>query len=108
MDVNLVIQNLVAKIQSQEKIIDGLIARIKALEAEVAIYKNKKNSNNSHTPPSKDENRLMKNQSLREKSDKKAGVQHGHEGKTLECSSMIDIIVETQAKLLQLLRARFN
>jgi transposase len=93
-DVNLVIQNLIATIQSQEKIIDGLIGRIKTLEAEVAIYKNKKNSNNSHTPPSKDENRPVKNQSLREKSDKKAGGQHGHEGKTLQCSSMIDIIVE--------------
>lgn len=94
MDVNLVIQNLISKIQSQEKIIDGLIARVKSLEAEVAIYKNKKNSYNSHTPPSKDENRPMKNQSLREKSDKKAGGQHGHEGKTLQCSTMIDTIVE--------------
>ncbi|MEJ7684103.1 MAG: IS66 family transposase zinc-finger binding domain-containing protein [Segetibacter sp.] len=56
--------------------------------------KNKKNSNNSHTPPSKDENRPMKNQSLREKSDRKAGGQHGHEGKTLECSAIIDVIVE--------------
>ncbi len=94
MDVNLVIQNLLTKIQSQEKIIDGLITRIKTLEAEVAIYKNKKNSNNSHTPPSKDENRPMKNQSLREKSDKKAGGQHGHEGKTLQCSIRTDTIVE--------------
>jgi transposase len=94
LDTNLIIQNLIAKIQSQEKIIDGLITRIKGLEAELVIYKNKKNSNNSHTPPSKDENRPMKNQSLREKSDKKAGGQHGHEGKTLECSTVIDIIVE--------------
>ena len=83
LDTNLIIENLIAKIQSQEKIIDGLITRIKGLEAELAIYMNKKNSNNSHTPPSKDENRPMKNQSLREKSDKKAGGQHGHEGKTL-------------------------
>ncbi len=94
LDTNLIIQNLIAKIQSQENIIDGLIGRVKSLEAEVAIYKNKKNSNNSHTPPSKDENRPMKNQSLREKSDKKAGGQHGHEGKTLECSAMIDTVVE--------------
>ncbi len=36
----------------------------------------------------------MKNQSLREKSDKKAGGQQGHEGKTLECSATIDTIVE--------------
>jgi hypothetical protein len=53
LDTNLIIQKLIAKIQNQEKIIDGLITRIKGLEAELAIYKNKKNSNNSHTPPSR-------------------------------------------------------
>ncbi len=84
------IETLLAKIQSQEQIIDKLIRKITVLEAELAIYKNKKNSNNSHTPPSKDENRPIKNQSLREKSDKKAGGQQGHEGKTLECSAIID------------------
>ena len=94
MDTNLIIQKLITKIQSQEKIVDGLITRIKGLEAELAIYMNKKNSNTSHTPPSRDENRPMKKQSLREKSDKKAGGQHGHEGKTLQCSTIIDIIVE--------------
>ena len=94
MDTNLIIQNLIANIQSQEKIIDGLITRVQTLEAELAIYKNKKNSNNSHTPPSKDENRPMKNQSLREKSDKKVGGQYGHEGKTLQCSTIIDVVVE--------------
>jgi hypothetical protein len=77
-------QNLIAKIQSQEKIIDGLITTIKALEAERAIYMNKKNSNNSHTPPSKDENRPMKKQSLREKSDRKALGQYGHQGGCLK------------------------
>ncbi len=94
MDTKILIETLVAKIQSLEKINDGLIARITFLEAELAIYKNKKNSNNSHTPPSRDENRPMKNQSLREKSDKKAGGQQGHEGKTLACSATIDEVVE--------------
>jgi transposase len=94
LDTQNLIQTLLAKIQSQEKTIDGLITRITVLEAELAIYKNKKNSSNSHTPPSKDENRPVKNQSLREKSGKKAGGQQGHEGKTLECSAAIDTIVE--------------
>ena len=70
-----------------------MVGRISLLEAELAIYKNKKNSNNSHTPPSKDENRPKKNQSLREKSNKKPGGQPGHEGKTLECSAVIDTII---------------
>jgi len=94
LDTKILIETLLAKIQSQEKTIEQLVKRITVLEAELAIYKNKKNSNNSHTPPSRDENRPMKNQSLREKTDKKAGGQNGHEGKTLECSLAIDTIVE--------------
>lgn len=94
LDTKILIETLLAKIQSQQKTIDQLVKRIAALEAELAIYKNKKNSNNSHTPPSKDENRPVKNQSLREKTDKKVGGQQGHEGKTLECSLAIDTIVE--------------
>lgn len=93
MDKDILIQTLIAKIQEQQKTIGILIGRISLLEAELAIYKNKKNSNNSHTPPSKDENRPKKNQSLREKSDKKPGGQPGHEGKTLECSVVIDTII---------------
>lgn len=60
----------------------------------MTVYKNRKNSNNSSIPPSKDENRPLRNQSLREKSGKKAGGQPGHDGKTLECSSVIDTIIE--------------
>lgn len=93
-DTKILIETLLAKIQSQEQTIDRLVTRISVLEAELAIYKNRKNSNNSHTPPSKDENRPMKNQTLREKSGKKAGGQQGHEGKTLECSATIDKVVE--------------
>ncbi|MBI2721056.1 MAG: IS66 family transposase [Bacteroidetes bacterium] len=94
MDTKILIETLLAKIQSQEQAINKLITKVTVLEAELAIYRNKKNSNNSHTPPSKDENRPEKNQSLREKSDKKAGGQKGHEGKTLECSAVIDEVVE--------------
>ncbi len=94
LDTKILIETLLAKIQSQEKTNEQLVKRIAVLEAELAIYKNKKNSNNSHTPPSRDENRPMKNQSLREKTDKKVGGQQGHEGKTLECSLAVDTIVE--------------
>ena len=77
MDPKILIETLISKIQSQEKTIDQLVKTITVLEAELAIYKNKKNSNNSHTPPSKDENRPVKNQSLREKTEKKVGGQQG-------------------------------
>lgn len=88
------IDSLVKRTESLIISNDSLIKRVTDLEAELAVYKNKKNSNNSHTPPSKDENRPQKNQSLREKTDKKVGGQQGHEGKTLECSPLIDEVVD--------------
>ena len=93
LDTDILIQTLITKIQEQQKTIEVLAGRISLLEAELAIYKNKKNSNNSHTPPSKDENCPKKNQSLREKSDKTPGGQPGHEGKTLECAAFIDTVI---------------
>lgn len=81
-------------IKRQQLIIEDLMARVAFLEEELSKYRNRKNSNNSHLPPSKDENRPLKNQSLREKSDKKPGGQPGHEGKTLEFSDRADKIVK--------------
>ena len=64
---------------------------IEGLEQELSFYKNRKNSGNSHMPPSVD---LIKgNQSLREKSGKKAGRQQGHEGSTLKLSATPDRII---------------
>lgn len=65
----------------KDQIIEAQSSQIKDLEKIIEVLKNKKNSSNSHIPPSKDENRPKKNQSLREKTDKKAGGQPGHEGK---------------------------
>jgi transposase len=67
--------------------------RIKSLEEELAVYKNPKNSGNSSVPPSKDENRIRGNQSLREKSGKKSGGQPGHKGNTLSVVAEPDQIV---------------
>jgi transposase len=94
LDTKIIIETLLAKINSQQQTIDSLIKKVTSLEAALAIYKNKKNSSNSHTPPSKDENRPVKNQSLREKTDNKVGGQPGHEGKTLECAAVIDELVD--------------
>ncbi len=66
---------------------------IASLKAEPSIYKNKKNSGNSHIPHSKDENRSFKNQSLRTKSGKRLGGQPGYEGATLYFSATPDEVV---------------
>lgn len=76
------------------KTIEVLLSKVASLEAELAIYKNKKNSNNSHIPPSQDQNRVKRNQSLREKTGKTPGGQIGHEGTTLEFNLPIDELIE--------------
>ena len=78
----------------KDQIIEAKSSQIKDLEKIIEVLKNKKNSSNSHIPPSKDENRPKKNQSLREKTDNKAGGQPGHEGTTLECSTVIDEVIK--------------
>jgi transposase len=83
LDIQALIQTLLQKIAQLE-------ARVKILEAENTLLKNKKNSNNSHIPPSQDQNHPRKNQSLREPTDRKAGGQPGHEGTTLECRIKVD------------------
>jgi transposase len=72
--------------------VDSLTKTVKTLQDEVAQLKNPKNSNNSSLPPSHDlfQN---KNQSLREKSNRKSGGQKGHKGKTLQMSSNPDSVV---------------
>jgi len=92
----------------QELFIKELLVRIERLEAEVKElrkenlylrtelekYKHTKNSSNSHLPPSKDENRPQRNQSLREKSEKNVGGQTGHEGRTLMMIENPDEIIK--------------
>ena len=58
--------------------------QIKQLTKELDKYKHRKDSNNSSTPPSQDQNRSKRNQSLRVKSGKKPGGQQGHDGNTLK------------------------
>lgn len=64
------------------------------LKARIAELEHHKNSNNSSIPPSKDENRAKRNQSLRERSGKKPGAQTGHEGSMLEMTDQPDIIIK--------------
>jgi len=71
-----------------------LESRIVDLEKELARYRHPKNSSNSSVPPSKDENRPKKTQSLRESSGKKSGGQPGHKGHTLEINVSPDSVIE--------------
>jgi transposase len=87
------VSNLEAIIEKQAAQISTLMLRVDDLEKELSVYKSRKNSGNSHIPPSVDPARAGRNQSLREKSGKKPGGQQGHEGSTLAFSATPDAIV---------------
>lgn len=70
--------------------ISQALARIAELEALLLAQSVVKNSKNSSVPPSVDLAR--KNESLREKSDKKVGGQPGHKGTNLKMSTQPDKI----------------
>jgi len=78
-----IIQTLTALVKKQQEQIASLLVRVESLEQELALYKKRKNSGNSHIPPSVDLSKPKRNQSLRENSGKKPGGQDGHQGSTL-------------------------
>ena len=88
------IKHLFAAIEERDAIIKTVIPelqkRITELEDQLAIYQNRKDSSNSHKPPSTDMNTPQRNKSLRKKSNKKPGGQKGHQGSTLLFSDQID------------------
>jgi len=63
------------------------------LRGRINELEHSKNSNNSSIPPSKDDNRIKRNQSLRTSSDKKSGGQPGHKGHTLKMVENADEII---------------
>lgn len=77
--------------------VDKLTSKVQELTDEVQRLKTPKNSGNSSLPPSHD---LFgfRNQSLREKGDKKSGGQPGHKGETLLMSPNPDKIIEHGAE----------
>jgi len=88
-----IIKTLTELVEKQAIQISTLMLRVDDLEKELLVYKNRKNSGNSHIPPSVDLGKPKRNQSLREKSGKKAGGQPGHEGSTLAFSDAPDEII---------------
>jgi transposase len=91
------------KLTSDEKRIAELEAKVVQLEAiivqlleKIETLMHPKTSRNSSVPPSKDDNRPLKNQSLRSTSGKKVGGQKGHKGSTLEMTNTPDFIISHQ------------
>ena len=95
-DTAILIETLFTRVNELTATIAKQLEEINSLKLELAVCKNKKNSGNSHSPPSQDQNRPKKNQSLRTKSGKKPGGQAGHEGVTLTCSAIPDEVIDHQ------------
>jgi len=90
----LIINTQSAQIRELISQVENLSKRVDMLTKELERYKHPKNSSNSSIPPSKDENRPKRNQSLRQKSDRKAGGQKGHNGSTLKMVERPDEIIK--------------
>ena len=68
-----------------------LMAEVQQLQSQLTL---RKTSRNSSLPPAQDIAR--KNESLREKSEKKSGGQEGHEGNTLTFSGTPDVVEDVR------------
>ncbi|NIU01017.1 MAG: IS66 family transposase [Nitrosopumilaceae archaeon] len=88
------VARLEAEVKSLKAENKALRAENKALKKELARYETPKTSRNSSIPPSKDENRPIKNKSLRGKAGRKVGGQKGHKGFTLNMTDKPDKIEE--------------
>ncbi|MEJ7678246.1 MAG: IS66 family transposase [Segetibacter sp.] len=69
--------------------VSGMMKIIEALQEEIRLLRNGKNSGTSHTPPSHQIGRCNA-KSLRAKTDRKTGGQPGHEGTTMQIKEVPD------------------
>jgi transposase len=69
--------------------VSELVTIVETLKEEIRLLRNGKNSGTSHTPPSHQISRPNA-KSLRAKTDRKSGGQHGHEGFTLKIKEVPD------------------
>lgn len=92
-----IISKLVERLEVLEKRIrelEGIERENIELRARLSKYENPKNSRNSSIPPSQDENRPKKNQSLRETTNRKPGGQPGRKGNTLKMTTKPDKVID--------------
>lgn len=95
------IDRLFTEVNSLKRTVKNLNIRVSELESENQALKDKlhkKNSSNSSLPPSKDENRVKPNQSLRKKTNRKSGGQIGHSGNHLKIYDNPDILIDHKSK----------
>ena len=94
MDKDGIIADFLIRLDRSSRLIVELQNEVALLRNELSGYRHPKNSRNSSVPPSHDQDRPKKNQSLRQKSDRKPGGQSGHKGSTLEMMANPDEIIE--------------
>ena len=83
-------------LKTYEKRIESLDGQLQVISNRVSTleFQSKKNSTNSHKPPSSDGLRKPKTKSLSEKTDRKTGGQPGHKGHTLHHVSHPDYVIQ--------------
>ena len=79
----------VAQVEVLSGMVQKLQARVEELEGRL-----RKDSHNSHKPPSSDGFGKKKSKSLRERSGRKPGGQRGHGGSTLKFANKPDVVVK--------------
>ena len=87
-------------LKTYEKRIESLSGQLHVISNRVSTleFQSKKNSTNSHKPPSSDGLRKPKTKSLREKTDRKTGGQPGHKGHALHHVSHPDYVIQHHVK----------
>ena len=83
-----------AELRSEIKLLNEKVMLLLKLQSTQSI---KKDSHNSHNPPSSDYSKPKRNQSLRKKTGRKPGGQAGHKGNTLKMIAHPDAIVDLKS-----------
>lgn len=97
MDVNAKMEALIEENRLLREENKSLIEKVNLLLNLVASQSIKKDSHNSHNPPSIDKSKPKRNKSLRKKTGRKPGGQKGHKGNTLKMTDNPDKVEKLQS-----------